>query len=104
MSDTYVVNAAGKPVIVKDPDAVLDYTFDWTEWLQSVSDTIVPSTGADVTCDTGLTVQTVNIIDGQVIAWLEGGTVGNQYNVECQITTVDGRVDRRSIAIKIKVR
>lgn len=29
----------GKPVL-KDPDATLDYTFDWAAWLEPTTDTI----------------------------------------------------------------
>lgn len=40
MTDTYVVNSKGQPVIVKDPNAVLDYSWDWTDWLDQTVDRV----------------------------------------------------------------
>jgi len=43
MTDTYVVDSKGRSVIVKDPNAVLDYSWDWTDWLEKAAfDKIVP--------------------------------------------------------------
>ena len=42
-TETYVVTGTGadaKNTIVKDPNAVLDYTFDWSEWLDAITDTL----------------------------------------------------------------
>jgi hypothetical protein len=42
MTDTYDLTNPVKPTITKDPDATLDYTFDWTDWLDDIYDNIAP--------------------------------------------------------------
>ena len=82
---------------LKDPSAVLDYVFDWTEWLATV-ETITDHT---ITADTGITVDSSTESDGKVIVWLSGGTAGINYKVACLITTSAGRTDERTIWIKV---
>ena len=82
---------------LKDPSAVLDYMFDWTEWL-ATGETITDHT---ITADTGITVDSSTESDGKVIVWLSGGTAGINYKVACLITTSAGRTDERTIWIKV---
>jgi hypothetical protein len=82
---------------LKDPSAVLDYVFDWTEWL-ATGETITDHT---ITADTGITVDSSTESDGKVIVWLSGGTAGINYKVACLITTSAGRTDERTIWIKV---
>ena len=82
---------------LKDPSAVLDYVFDWTEWL-ATGETITDHT---ITADTGITVDSSTESDGKVIVWLSGGTAGINYKVACKITTSAGRTDERTIWIKV---
>ena len=82
---------------LKDPSAVLDYVFDWTEWLATV-ETITDHT---ITADTGITVDSSTELDGKVTVWLSGGTAGINYKVACKITTSAGRTDERTIWIKV---
>ena len=82
---------------LKDPSAVLDYVFDWTEWLATV-ETITDHT---ITADTGITVNSSTESDGKVTVWLSGGTAGINYKVACLITTTAGRTDERTIWIKV---
>lgn len=83
---------------VKDIDAVLDYKFDWSEWLAD-SETISTHT---VTVDTGLTKDSDEITDTNtsVTVWLSGGTAGQKYKVNCEIVTNQDRTDQRTIVIK----
>jgi len=80
----------------KDPSAVLDYQFDWTDWL-ATSETIATKT---ITASTGLTVDSSTIGTGTVTVWLSSGTAGTKYTVACLITTNQGRTDERSITIQ----
>ena len=82
---------------LKDPSAVLDYVFDWTEWL-ATGETITDHT---ITADTGITVDSSTELDGKVTVWLSGGTAGQNYKVACLITTSAGRTDERTIWIKV---
>jgi len=82
---------------LKDPSAVLDYVFDWNEWL-ATGETITDHT---ITADTGITVETDSEASGKVTVWLSGGTAGINYKVACLITTSAGRTDERTIWIKV---
>ncbi|NLD61161.1 hypothetical protein GX645_01745 [Candidatus Sumerlaeota bacterium] len=82
---------------LKDPSAVLDYVFDWNEWL-ATGETITDHT---ITADTGITVDSSTEDAGKVTVWLSGGTAGINYKVACLITTSAGRTDERTIWIKV---
>jgi hypothetical protein len=81
----------------KDPSAVLDWAFDWTDWL-AAAETI---TNHDMTADTGLTVDSSTEDAGVVTVWLSGGTAGENYKVACLVETSAGRTDERTIWIKV---
>lgn len=83
---------------IKDPDAVLDYQWDWATWLPA-GDTI---TSATVTAETGLTVSSKTNTTTAVTSWLSGGIVGESYNVTCRVVTADGRTDDRTITIIVQ--
>lgn len=85
---------------IKDPDANLDYAWDWTSWLPD-GDTI---TSHQVTVPDGLTLGTTTLTGAIVTAWISGGTPGELYTVTCRITTSDGRTDDRSRTIKVEQR
>ena len=85
---------------LKDPSAVLDYAFDWTEWL-ATGETITDHT---ITADTGITVDSSTELDGKIIVWLSGGTAGINYKVACKITTSAGRTDERTMLITVRER
>lgn len=82
---------------LKDPSAVLDWMFDWTDWLAS-GETIISHT---ITVDTGITNDSSTEDDGKVTVWLSGGTAGENYKVACLIETSVGRTDERTIWIKV---
>ena len=81
---------------IKDPSAVLDWVFDWTDWL-AAAETIASH---DITADTGLTVDSSTEDAGLVTVWLSGGIAGENYKVACKIVTSEGRTDERTIWIK----
>ena len=81
----------------KDPDAVLDYMFDWTDWLQT-GETIDSHT---ITVPTGLTLDSDSELSGKVTAWLSGGTSGISYTVACKIVTSLNRTDERSFQLPV---
>ena len=80
----------------KDPDAVLDFEFDWSSWL-AVGETIASKT---VTV-TGVTLDSSPNDDSSVVAWVSGGTAGTTATVACLITTSAGRTDERTINLAI---
>jgi len=81
----------------KDPDAVLDYTWDWEDWLDS--DTISSSS---VIVESGLTADSDSNTTTTVTVWLSGGTLGEDYKVTNRIVTAGSRTDDRTIIIKVR--
>jgi hypothetical protein len=84
-------------VFNKDPDAVLDYAFDWAdEWLEDdtiASYSIIPSTGITVDSDSDSA--------GIVTVWLSGGTAGESYTVTCRVVTVANRTEDGSMVFRV---
>lgn len=80
----------------KDPDANVDFSLDWTLWLDG--DTIVASNWS---VDPGLTVGVSSFIATHTTIWLSGGTVGEDYEARNRITTSGGRTEDRTICILV---
>lgn len=104
MAEAFVVSKSGKAEIVKDPNAVLDYVFDWTDWLDALPDTINSATSA-IESGTGTIVQTL-VVGKTVVVWVSGGVVGETIALRCRITTnsTPARVDDRTVYLKVKER
>lgn len=100
MEDSFVV-IAGKPTITKDPNAVLDYYLDFTNWVPA-GDTINVIT----TTATGITVDSSAVTGaGKFIQlWCSAGAAGTLANVIVRVTTVGGRTDDRTVYFKMKQR
>jgi fructosamine-3-kinase len=83
----------------KDPNAVLDYSIDWTRWLAgdqiAASEWIVAS---------GLTKMADSKTSTSATVWLSGGTAGQSYIVTNRITTAAGRTEDRSFTIRVEER
>lgn len=82
----------------KDPDAILDYTFDWAPYLLPTTDTIATATWLP---DAGLTVVSQSHTASTATAFVSGGTAGQSLNLTCRITTAGGRTDDRTITLVI---
>jgi hypothetical protein len=94
--------------IPKDPDAVLDYAFDWSNWLvvgDELDDAewtvdgddealVVLSSGGRAPSETATVAK----------CWLSGGTAGVDYRLTCRVTTTAGRIDDRTITIAVSER
>ena len=82
----------------KDPDATLDYEFDWSAWLTEITDTI---SSVDWVLSDGLTeVSSSNTTTGATI-FVSGGTLDETETVTCRITTAGGRIDDRTVNLKM---
>ena len=101
----------------KDPDAVLDYKFDWkpltngteggiSDWLET-SETISTRTITITPTGTGaLTKNSDSLTDTNtsVTVWLSAGVDGVDYTVACKIVTSTARTDERSITVQVRNR
>lgn len=103
MSDVFTVDSKGRPIIDKDPNALLDYIFDWTQYLAPIQDFITELEFL-VDSTSGIVIDhfTSNSTGGTV--WISGGTDGQVGTVTCRITTNAGRIDDRSIFLNITQR
>lgn len=100
--ETFVIDSRGRATMTKDPNSVLDYSWDWTEWLSTLNGDTIST--ADVTVTGGLTVNLVGHDSVFVTAWLAGGTVNGRATATCRIVTVGGRTEDRTIYLYIRER
>ena len=105
-----------KNTFIKDPNAVLDFKFDWkpltngtgdSNWLDTAetitSKTITISPSVAVT---GLTADSSAITDTStsVTVWLSKGVDYTDYQVACKIVTNGLRTDERTITVCVRNR
>lgn len=84
----------------KDPDAKLDYSLDWSTYLET-GETISTSTwevAAGITKVSDVKSGTLTTI------WLSGGTEGERYQLRNLIVTSAGRQDQRSFDVLVESR
>lgn len=84
---------------IKDPQEELDYTVDWSDWLDA--DTI--STSSWDAAD-GIDIENESDTATTATVWLSGGTVGTSYRVTNTIVTAAGRTGERTITVKVTTR
>ena len=91
--------------IEKDPEATLDYTLNWADWLGS--DTIATSTySVDSDTDDGDPVTSTGDSNTQTTTTvtLTAGTVNELYTIYNTITTAGGNTERRNFRVIVKNR
>lgn len=89
---------------IQQPAEVLDYDFDFSDWLPTQDK--IASAAASVTSgpDTAL-VLGATLVDstGKIVKqWVSGGTNGATYEVQVTATTLGGRVKEAEFQIRIK--
>lgn len=123
MATSCPVCASSIPALPKIPFADKPYSFDWTDWLNEIGDTIassfwvVPSDQQDLPGNTAIILAddvTPNFgaapspqygrggtfLKGNITTiMLSGGTPGNQYTIQNCITTAGGVRDARQMLI-----
>ncbi len=85
---------------LKDPDAILDYSIEWSKWL--AGDQIQTSTWS--VSDPAIEASNGSNTAGRATVWLSGGTAGQSYTVTNRITSFGGRTDERSFIIQVQDR
>jgi hypothetical protein len=83
--------------IEKDPSAQLDYTISWHDWLPP-QDRIVSVTW---TVPVGIAMASNAFSTTDATIWLTGGTDGQTYDITCEITTLENRVDDRTFRVQV---
>ncbi|WP_114969376.1 hypothetical protein [Rhodoferax ferrireducens] len=82
----------------KDPNAVLDYTVDWTAYLLPMLDAIETVTWLP---EAPLVVVSQSNTASTATVFVSGGVEDTTLGLTCRITTTGGRTDDRTISLKI---
>lgn len=82
----------------KDPNATLDYTVDWGPYLTPLGDTIASVLWV---LSSGLAQVSVSNTTTAATIFVSGGVVDADETLTCRITTAGGRIDDRTITLKI---
>lgn len=100
-TETYSEIGNPRPSIAKDPDARLDYSFDWTDWLAAGESISTYSITVD-----GVVKDTDSRSGAVVTAWISGGTAGQVASVTCSITTnsTPTRTEQRTVYLRVRER
>lgn len=91
-------------LLLKDPDAVLDYSIDWgAQYLDgelvAQSDWSVEPDEAD-----GVTIVGSDFDATTTTVKAGGGAIGKIYKLVNRVTTDSGRIDDRSIVLRVEKR
>lgn len=89
----------GRFSITKDPDATIDCSFNWEEWLEDANTTILT---VALTTEGVAAYVALPYDNGIVTVLVSEGTVGEGAFVTCRITTLDGRIDERTLHFFIR--
>lgn len=87
--------------IIKDPNSTLDFRFDWTAWLAAITDTI---SSVSWVLSSGLTQVSASNTTLVATAFISGGVLDDTETLTCRITTAGGRIEDRSVFLKIQSR
>ena len=91
-------------LLLKDTDAVLDYLVDWgAEYLGG--DTVAQSDWSVVPDEPGgVTVAGDSFDESSSTVNAAGGIAGRLYRLVNRVTTASGRIDSRSITLRVEKR
>ena len=91
---------------IKDPDAILPYGLNWTDWI--ISGDSVTEASWTITSPSGdadpIVVDSSSVAANVTTAILSGGTAGNSYSLTCHITTANSYEEDRTIFIQCQQR
>lgn len=93
--------------ITKDPQARLDYSIDWSDWM-TTGDTIATSVwtvetiAGDGANNLDNYTNTLSAATSVTTVYLQKGVAGHNYRVTCRITTANGLTDERYFRVFVK--
>lgn len=86
------------PTFLKDPEARLDYSWNFGPWLADAGDSVATFT---VTMDDGLVHDLEVVAGARITRWISSGPAAGQVlSMRCHIVTQQGRVDDRTIQLQ----
>jgi hypothetical protein len=104
---TFSASSTMQKTIVKDPDATLDYGFNWSSWLQTDEEIAESSwTADDDELEIGSGAFAPQTDGSRTTVWLSGGVAGQKYRVTNRVTTdnTPPRTDERSFFVSVRDR
>lgn len=95
--------------IEKDPQAKLDYTIDWSDWIATgdfISNThwTISTISGDPNPMSEWTSNVLTVVTDLCTVYLQGGSAGNTYTITNRITTSNQIVEERFFRIVVKDR
>jgi hypothetical protein len=98
------VDAKGLRWAPMAPASDLDYTIDWSDWLEP-GETIAVSAWSVIGGPDTILLTRAQLLDGSVASvFAFGGVIGGLYTLKNTITTSDGRIDNRTIQLRCQQR
>ena len=92
-------------LLLKDPQAVLDYAIDWGADYLAEDDILTESAWSVEPDETGgVAIVGNNAGDTVATVQVNGGIAGRIYRLANRVTTLNGRTDERSIALRVEKR
>jgi hypothetical protein len=88
---------------LKDPQSRVDYAIDWTGYLDG--QVVTASSWAVRPSEPGgIAVDAASFGLDRTAATLTGGRAGHVYSITNQVTLSDGRIDQRSLTLRVEER
>ena len=92
-------------LLLKDPDAVLDYAIDWGAQYLAAGELLASSEWSIVPDEPGGVIVAGSDFDASTATVkAAGGIAGRLYRLVNRVTTAAGRTDDRSIVIRVEYR
>ena len=92
-------------LLLKDPNAVLDYAIDWGAEYLATDDLLAESSWSVMPDETdGVVVAGSAIEDRMTTVQAGGGVSGRLYRLVNRVVTQSGRIDERSIVVRVENR
>lgn len=91
--------------LLKDPDAVLDYRIDWGADYLAAGELLAASEWSVVPDEAGgVSIAGDDFDASSSTVKAAGGVAGHVYSLVNRVTTAAGRVDDRSIVLRVEAR
>lgn len=91
-------------LLVKDPDARIDYEFDWAAAYPDGQAVMASGWTVAPADSDGIAVAAAAHDLTRTTATLTGGVAGRVYRVTNRVTMSDGQIDERSMTIRVEER
>lgn len=90
--------------LLKDPDAVLDYAVDWGAEYLGADSLAASGWSVEPVEPGGVTIAGTSFDAGIATVKAGGGIAGRLYRLVNQVALISGRVDSRSVVLRVEAR